>query len=217
MKKYSGDINIFDDFIRPSHINTSKDLLPLHNKQDMRFQQNVILNGKTKYEETSTIIKSLEEELVSLKHKFSFVHEKDEEIGKLKETGNILKQTNQELQDTVDRLQNNVNDLKEQVNQLQIKNKTLSDELDLSHIQSSIPEDIEDIMDGDLCDNSDKGEVDEEMITINIPQLKHVLLNRLKHKQKDHIDQLIHEYELTKHSMVKKSIMEQMLEKAIHL
>jgi chromosome segregation ATPase len=182
----------------------------------MRFQQNVILNGKTKYEETSTIIKSLEEELVSLKHKFSFVHEKDQEIGKLKETVNTFKKTNEELQETVDRLQNNMNDLNSSVNKLQIKNKTLSDELDLSNIHAPAPDVIEDLIDNTL-DIDEIEDVGEEMISIDIPQLKYVLLNRLKNKQKDHIDQLIHEYELRKHPMIKKSIMEQMLEKAIHL
>ena len=55
------------------------------NNPDKRFEQNRLLNGKTKYEETNTIIRSLEEEIVSNKHKSSFVYEKDEEIGKLKE------------------------------------------------------------------------------------------------------------------------------------
>ena len=54
----------------------AKDLLPLHNRKDDRFQTDIQLNGKTKFEESNTIIKSLEEEIVSMKHKLSFVYEK---------------------------------------------------------------------------------------------------------------------------------------------
>ena len=59
-----------------------------------RFQQNALLNGKTKYEESNTIIQSLEEEIVRMKHKMSFVYEKDEEIAKLKDETHQLKKKN---------------------------------------------------------------------------------------------------------------------------
>ena len=98
-------INIFDgistsrtmgsrgipDFSMPKKNDASvlaKDLLPLHNKKDDRFKTDIQLNGKTRFEESNTIIKSLEEEIVSMKHKLSFVYEKDEEIGKLNFTFN---------------------------------------------------------------------------------------------------------------------------------
>ena len=76
------------DFALPKKNDASilaNDLLPLHNKKDDRFQTDVQLNGKTRFEEKNTIIKSLEEEIVNMKHKLSFVYEKDEEIGKLKD------------------------------------------------------------------------------------------------------------------------------------
>ena len=82
------------DFALPKKNDAStlaRDLLPLHNKKDDRFQTDVQLNGKTRFEEKNTIIKSLEEEIVNMKHKLSFVYEKDEEIGKLKGTVNDLK------------------------------------------------------------------------------------------------------------------------------
>ena len=102
MDKYKSNINIFGDFnssktmankgipdfsIPTKNDNSilAKDLLPLHNKKDDRFQTDILINGKTHFEETNTIIKSLEEEIVTMKHKLSFVYEKDEEIGKLKE------------------------------------------------------------------------------------------------------------------------------------
>jgi len=57
----------------------------------------------------------------------------------------------------------------------------------------------------------------EEMIDINIPQLRQVLSRRLKDKQSQHIEKLINSYGLKKKNKVKKSIMEKMLEEAIHL
>ena len=57
----------------------------------------------------------------------------------------------------------------------------------------------------------------EEMMDINIPQLRSVLCRRLRDKQTQHIDNLIESYNLRKKNRVKKSTMEKMLEEAIHL
>ena len=86
----------------------------------MRFQQNVLLNGKTKYEETNTIIKSLEEEIVSLKYKMSFIYQKDEEIGTLKETIQNLIKENKEL-----------DSYSKEVIVLRLENKMLKEELEM--------------------------------------------------------------------------------------
>jgi hypothetical protein len=43
------------------------------------------------------------------------------------------------------------------------------------------------------------------------------LLTRLKDKQKDHIEKLIEQYGLKRKNRVKRSLMEEMLEQAIHL
>ena len=68
------------------------------------FQTDILINGKTKYEEENTIIKSLEEEIVSMKHKLSFVYEKDEEIAKLKGkiNGFVTKSTKKALEEKYD-------------------------------------------------------------------------------------------------------------------
>ena len=68
MKKYTATIDIFnsgsEDFTRPSKTNSdqpirAKELMPLANNQDKRFQTDILLNGKTRFEEKNTIIKSL--------------------------------------------------------------------------------------------------------------------------------------------------------------
>ena len=57
----------------------------------------------------------------------------------------------------------------------------------------------------------------DEMIDINVPHLREVLTNRLKVKQTEHIESLIESYGLRRTNQVKKSIMEKMLEEAIHI
>jgi len=251
MEKYTAkpQINIFDglstsrtmgsrgipDFALPKKNDNSvlsNDLLPLHNKDD-RFQTDIQLNGKTRFEETNTIIKSLEEEIVNMKHKLSFVYEKDTEIGKLKELVNGLKKDNKELQRS-----------SQESIKLRMENKQLKDQLDLvsmkdnqsdkllsenkllnNKIKELTKEDpsITDIT--DILSDSDEGadgstkedSLEEEMMDINIPQLRKVLLSRLKDKQSAHIDNLINSYNLKKKNKVKKSVLERMLEEAIHL
>tara|TARA_B100000925_G_scaffold22383_1_gene15149 strand:+ start:95 stop:775 length:681 start_codon:yes stop_codon:yes gene_type:complete len=219
-------INIFEDApssnsqfsFRPLSTSlNSPDLLPLHNDPDKRFEQNRMLNGKTKYEEENTIIKSLEEEIVNMKHKMSFVYEKDEEIAKLTEQVRKLTKEKGELEDmTKDtsqvRLENQ--QLKERLKQYESYEAQVSSlKQENSKLKSKIRTDtIEDI-------NTDEYSLEEveEMIDVNIPKLRHVLLTRLKDKQTDHIEKLIDQYGLKRKNKVKRSLMEEMLEQAIHL
>ena len=219
-------INIFEDApsstsqfsFRPLSTSlNSPDLLPLHNDPDKRFEQNRMLNGKTKYEEENTIIKSLEEEIVNMKHKMSFVYEKDEEIAKLTEQVRNLTKEKGELEDmTKDTSQIRVENqqLKERLKQYESYEAQVSSlKQENSKLKSKIRTDtIEDI-------NTDEYSLEEvdEMIDVNIPKLRHVLLTRLKDKQTDHIEKLIDQYGLKRKNKVKRSLMEEMLEQAIHL
>jgi hypothetical protein len=233
-------INIFDDSDKPSNSSQSDpllafrpestslnapDLLPLHNNPDERFRQNRLINGKTKYEEDNTIIKSLEEEIVSMKHKLSFIYEKDEEIAKLKDQVNTLKKQNTELQSG-----------SEAAIKLRIEKKRLEDELDLLRVQSTtsvklssenklLTEKLNELTkkDGDVTTGDGDVPTDEEvedidvMINVNVHHLRRTLLNRLKDKQSDHIETLINTYGLKRKNQVKRSVMERMLGEAIHL
>tara|TARA_Y100000768_G_C23984393_1_gene687831 strand:- start:1630 stop:2370 length:741 start_codon:yes stop_codon:yes gene_type:complete len=205
----------------------AKDLLPLHNKKDDRFQTDVQLNGKTRFEEKNTIIKSLEEEIVNMKHKLSFVYEKDEEIGKLKGNVNDLKKEIKELQSYSSecmklRLENK--NLKDQLD-LQSMNKNTNDKLESENknlkdkIKELTNEDntITDITEFISDDDDLSYESDEELMDVNVPQLRSVLFRRLQDKQKQHIDNLINSYDLKRKNKVKKSVLEKMLEQAIHL
>ena len=205
----------------------ARDLLPLHNKKNDRFQTDIQLNGKTRFEEKNTIIKSLEEEIVNMKHKLSFVYEKDEEIGKLKGTVNDLKKEIKELQGYSSecmklRLENK--NLKDQLDlqsmnkntndKLESENKNLRDKIkELTNEDNSITDITEFISDDDNLSY----ESDEELMDVNVPQLRSVLFKRLQDKQKQHIDNLINSYDLKRKNKVKKSVLEKMLEQAIHL
>jgi len=202
----------------------AKDLLPLHNRKDDRFQTDIQLNGKTKFEESNTIIKSLEEEIVSMKHKLSFVYEKDKEIGKLKEQINELKKENKGFQRSsqeCNKLRMETKQLKDQLDLLSMKgnqndtllsqNRLLKDKInELTNDEAPIEEIIEPFHDSE--DDSP-----DEMMDVDIHQLRRVLLTRLQDKQTKHIEGLINSYNLRKKNKVKKSILEKMLEEAIHL
>ena len=237
-------INIFDgistsktmgsrgipDFSMPKKDDASvlaKDLLPLHNKKDDRFQTDIQLNGKTRFEESNTIIKSLEEEIVSMKHKLSFVYEKDEEIGKLKETMNELKKENKELMSSSNecvKLRLEVKQMKDQLDfrdlqtnqqdKLMKENKLLKGKLKEFTKEEEEEHSITDITDF-LSDSEEDKE--EELMDVNVPHLRNVLFNRLRDKQAHHIEGLINTYNLKKKNKIKKSVLEKMLEQAIHL
>lgn len=211
------------DFRPQSTSLNAPDLLPLHNNPDNRFEQNRLLNGKTKYEETNTIIQSLEEEIVSMKHKLSFVYEKDEEIGKLKEKINELKKQVTDLESSTQelvkmRLENNqlqteLMELKQ--TRLELEKLTSENKLLREKLKSIDNDESKQVID-DIQEIEEIEEIDE-MINVNIHQLKTVLLNRLKDKQISHIESLINTYGLKRKNQVKRSVMERMLEEAIHL
>ena len=272
MNQYKSTINIFGDDITTSKTMGSKgvpefampkkddasvlakDLLPLHNKRDDRFQTDIQLNGKTRFEEKNTIIKSLEEEIVNMKHKLSFVYEKDEEIGKLKETINDLKKEIKELQGYSNecvKLRLDNNNLKEQLthqsisknenDKLMSENKNLGNKIkeltkdDEESILSITDDETESIVDistdsftqGSFSQGSfskpqkhkmsNKINKKEEYMDINIPQLRSILFARLQDKQTKHIDNLIDSYNLKNINKMKKTVLEKMLEEAIHL
>ena len=229
MKKYSSTLNIFDDegdFTRPISSNSkmissknsnisSNDLLPLNNNNaDQRFQTDILINGKTNYEQKNTIIKSLEEEIVNMKHKMSFVYEKDEEIAKLKEQVTKLKQEIKDYEDIAKQntdLRLEISQLKEQLNDSRSKQ---NDQDFLLTENKMLKEKLKEL--GEKEESLELEEI-EELVDVNVPQLRRVLLNRLKSKQTKHIENLINQYQLKNKNKIKKSIMEQILVEAIHL
>ena len=208
---------------------SAPDLLPV-TSNDERFKQNQLINGKTRYEQENTIIKSLEEEIVNMKHKMSFVYEKDEEIGKLNEEIIGLKK---QLADYINyseevvSLRSENNKLNEQI--LALHNELKQEKESESEGSKELIKQLNDkivLLENQLKDKAttvstiaknDIIEEIDEMIDINVPHLREVLTNRLKAKQSEHIESLIESYGLRRTNQVKKSVMEKMLEEAIHI
>lgn len=229
---------------RPTSTSTSisaPDLLPLHNNStNERFKQNQLLHGKTQFEQSNTIIKSLEEEIITMKHKLSFVYEKDEEISTLKDENMKYKKEINELKISSNelvtlrlenkQLQDMLNEQKIKVTKLLSKNKELEDKLTTNNKKGNciikndtLLEEIEDIEgiddldEIDEIDDLDEIEENDNYIDININHLRSILFTRLKEKQMHHIEGLINTYGLKRKNKVKRSTMEKMLEQAIHL
>jgi len=159
-----------------------------------------------------------------MKQKLSFVYEKDDEIAKLSdeiitlkkqlseataysEEASKLRLENRRLSDDIQSLNTRLKEVSFEnelnINELHKKIKTLDDkEESTKKVVSEIPVEIEDI---------------DEMIDINVPHLRDVLTSRLKDKQMEHIESLIESYGLRRKNQVKKSLMEKMLEEAIHI
>ena len=66
---------------------------------------------------------------------------------------------------------------------------------------------------GDKEDKEDK----EDKISVDIDKIKRILSNRLKDTHEKHIDDLINQYNLNDCKRIDKSVMEELLYKAIHL
>jgi hypothetical protein len=208
--------------VRPeSSTMSAPDLLPLNNN-DERFKQNQLINGKTQYEQDNTIIKSLEEEIVNMKQKLSFVYEKDEEIANLTdEILSLKKQLSETLSysEEASKLRLENNRLSDDIYSLQTKIKQTydSNELITNELKNTIKLHETELEKHDNGNTSNENTIVDELMDINIPQLRVVLIERLKTKQMEHIDSLIDSYGFKRSNKVKKSIMEKMLEEAIRL
>jgi hypothetical protein len=64
---------------------------------------------------------------------------------------------------------------------------------------------------------SKRSDKSEDKISVDIEKIKKILTTRLKDTHEKHIDDLINQYHLTEKKEIDKSLMEELLYKAIHL
>ena len=233
VKKYSNEnifLNSMNDLSRSAYSNNTK-ANDLDNKPINRFDTDILLNSKESFDSNNQKLNSLQEEILSLKRKLTIIPEKDEEIQSLKcdlekqnDQSNInsvlsselnkFKQENQQLRDNYDRLQlENMNNQKLQQENNMLKKKLLDLNQKLKKEEQSkeySETDIEDIMTEDYVKES-------EEISINVPELKKILSNRLKSYHEKHIDNLIDTYNLQNKNSIEKETMEKILLEAIHI
>jgi hypothetical protein len=238
VKKYSNEnifLNSINDLSRSAYSNNTK-ANDLDNKPINRFDTDILLNSKESFDSNNQKLNSLHEEILSLKRKLTIIPEKDEEIQSLKcdlekqnDQSNInsvlsselnkFKQENQQLRDNYDRLQlENMNNQKLQQENNMLKKKLLDLNQKLKKEEQSkeySETDIEDIMTEDIMTEDYVKESEE--ISINVPELKKILSNRLKSYHEKHIDNLIDTYNLQNKNSIEKETMEKILLEAIHI
>ena len=258
-QKQFSNFDIFNDVERSAYSkqgsSTSMDnpVNDLNKGKPNRFETDIMLNGKTKFQDSNTIINSLQDEILTLKEKMKFVYEKDEEIQKLKyeidkmskEASELasnrqelfrLKEENRSLRDEVEKGRGNEMKLSRLESENTMLKEKLKDSLDSLEKDNTLEkEDVSNDVSNDVSYDVDKGilleedklqieikeerveEIKDDLIHINILNLKNVLANRLKSTHERHIDNLIQQYKIENNSKISKSIMEKMLKEAIHL
>ena len=141
-----------------------------------RFQTDISLNGKTKYQDKDNLIHSLQEEISTMKYKMTFYFEKEKEIQDLKqkiksledEIKNVnkykllilkLKKTNDNISEHYKRLLLEINDyenikkentlMKEKIKELTIEDEVPRKSLDviIEELSNNVSEDDENVID----------------------------------------------------------------------
>lgn len=188
-------LNDTGDLTRLAYSNKSSDI-PLRNSSlTDRFESDTFINNKESFESNNSRINDLNEEIRELKMKCREIYEKDEMIVSLQK----------ECSDLKDSL-NDYEKCKGENDFLRKENMRLKDE-----IKSQKEENNK--RNSEIKEESSK----EDKIDVDINKIKNILSNRLKDTHEKHIDDLIKEYNLNDCKRIDKSVMEELLYKAIHL
>ena len=188
-------LNDTSDLTRLAYSNKSSDI-PLRNSSlTDRFESDTFINNKESFESNNSRINDLNEEIRELKMKCREIYEKEEMIVSLRK----------ECEDLKDSL-NDYEKCKGENDFLRKENSRLKDEIKSKKAEI----------------NKRNSEIKEEpskddKIDVDIDKIKNILSNRLKDTHEKHIDDLIKEYNLDDCKRIDKSVMEELLYKAIHL
>ena len=187
-------LNDTSDLTRLAYSNKSSDI-PLRNSSlTDRFESDTFINNKESFESNNSRINSLNEEIRELKMKCREIYEKDEMILSLRK----------ECEDLKDSL-NDYEKCKGENSFLRKENMRLKDEIKSQKNKRT---------DEEISKNESSK---EDKIDVDIEKIKNILSNRLKDTHERHIDDLIKEYNLDDCKRIDKSVMEELLYKAIHL
>ena len=186
-------LNDTSDLTRMAYSNKSSDI-PLRNSSlTDRFESDTFINNKESFESNNSRINSLNEEIRELKIKCREIYEKDELIKSLKDECGSLKLS---LTD-YDKCKGENDFLKKEKIRLNNEINILKEKI--------------------VSLESDSLNKKEDKIRVDIDKIKSILADRLKDTHEKHIDDLINQYNLNDCEQIDKSIMEELLLKAIHL
>ena len=188
-------LNDTSDLTRLAYSNKSSDIPLRNNSLTDRFESDTFINNKESFESNNTRINSLNEEIRELKMKCREIYEKDEMIVSLRKECESLKET-----------LNDYEKCKGENSFLRKENMRLKDEI------KSQKDEINK-RNSEIKEESSK----DDKIDVDIDKIKSILSNRLKDTHEKHIDDLIDEYNLNDCKRIDKSVMEELLYKAIHL
>ena len=238
MKKYSSH-NYFNDPSRSAF--SKKEVIVPNNKDNLnRFETDVIINGRTIFEDKNNMINSLNEEITSLKRKMKYVYDKDKEIQELKvknksledkiklystyETDNItLMSDKKKLEDKVNELYTITSELSSEKQTLQLTNERLQQELDKTKENSKddskdktkdkIKEDSKDGVTENSEDTSVQttGYIEDEIILHDIESLKQCIQKKLVTIQSDKINETFALLHITDKTLITRELISTIL------
>jgi len=191
-------LNDTSDLTRLAYSNKSSDI-PLRNSSlTDRFESDTFINHKESFEINNSRINDLNEEIRELKMKCREIYEKDEMIVSLRKECESLKES-----------LNDYEKCKGENSFLRKENVRLTDEI------KSLKDENYSLKNNNM--GTDKESLKNDKIDIDVDKIKSILSNRLKDTHEKHIDDLIDEYNLNDCKRIDKSVMEELLYKAIHL
>ena len=188
-------LNDTGDLTRLAYSNKSSDIPLRNNSLTDRFESDTFINHKESFESNNTRINSLNEEIRELKMKCREIYEKDEMIVSLRKECEDLKSS---LND-YEKFKGENSFLRKE--NMRLKDEIKSQKADVNKRNSEIKEE------------SSK----DDKIDVDIDKIRSILSTRLKDTHEKHIDDLIKEYNLDDCKRIDKSVMEELLYKAIHL
>ena len=195
-------LNDTSDLTRMAYSNKSSDI-PLRNSSlTDRFESDTFINNKESFESNISRINDLNEEIRELKMKCREIYEKDEMIVSLRK----------ECVDLKDSL-NDYEKCKGENNFLRKENNRLKDEINILKDENISLKDKS--TDKEISKNESSKK--EDKIDVDIDKIKNILFLRLKDTHEKHIDDLIREYNLSDSKRIDKSVMEELLYKAMRL
>lgn len=204
-------LNDTTDLTRLAYSNKSSDIPLNNNSITDRFETETFINHKESFENNNSRINNLNEEIRELKFKCREIYEKDEKIQILKKECETLNDT---LNDYKKYKEENIFLKKEQTN---FKNEIKTLKIKIIDLENNLLKSEN----KKIVNKEEEGDEDEDekedKIDIDIDKIKNILSNRLKDTHEKHIDDLIKEYKLDDYRVISKSVMEELLYKAIHL
>ena len=182
-----------------------------------RLLSNISVNKKESFDDQNKTINSLNEQILELKRKMTFVTEKDKEIQQLKDKNKELKNDsdilNKQIRDNnldIRELNNEIDELKQEnvdTKELQKENSLLRREL--HQLKNKKDEDVEETINFDI----DVKVV--EKVKVDINKLKSLLHTKLKTKQDKKVNDLLNKHNITNNKEVDKDIISTIIKSLI--